>query len=185
MSGGMESMSEEQAADLAALQAGAAAVVSPVQAAQEAQAAQAEQEAQAEQATLADEFEMVAGAALAVLSVPYPSLSGIWTDDAKRQTAQALAAVFHKHGWLAGGFMSGYGPEVALLVTAGPLVVASVGAAKQDTERRKLVEAKKAADAAGHFAITRGTGDDDKPAGPEDRAPAVQVGTVLPEMVMR
>lgn len=131
MSGGMEDaelIGPEQAADLQALQAAAQAQplpagapvpdVPPVQ-------------------SLADEFVSVSGIALAVLAVPYPSLSAIWTDEARAAVAASAAAVCEKHGWLAGGFMGDWGAEVALLVTAGPLVVASVAAARADTAERK------------------------------------------------
>lgn len=126
-------ISAEQAADLSALQAAAAVQTLPEQ--------QAEQAAQVQQAqagdSLAGEFGAVASILLAVLKVPYPSLAPIWTDEAIAATSTAAAAVCVKRGWLADGFMAGYGEEAALLCVAAPLVMASAGAIKADTAKRK------------------------------------------------
>jgi hypothetical protein len=130
-----QAISAEQAADLAALQAVAAEQGAAQQgAAQQGAAAQVQEQAGAD---LAGELSAVAGIALAVLSVPYPSLAPIWTEQAVQGVAKAAAAVCEKHGWLSGGFMAGYGAEMALLATAGPLVVASYGAVKADTAARR------------------------------------------------
>lgn len=126
-----QAISAEQAADLAALQAVAAEQGST---ARQGETAQVQEQAGAD---LAGELSAVAGIALAVLSVPYPSLAPIWTEQAVQGVAKAAAAVCEKHGWLSGGFMAGYGAEMALLATAGPLVVASYGAVKADTAARR------------------------------------------------
>ena len=123
-------ISAEQAADLSALQAAAAVQTLPEQQAAQVQQAQAGD-------SLAGEFGAVASILLAVLKVPYPSLAPIWTDEAIAATSNAAAAVCVKRGWLADGFMAGYGEEAALLCVAAPLVMASAGAIKADTAKRK------------------------------------------------
>lgn len=125
-----------QAADLARLEAAVQEQGAPVEPGATQVAAQDE-----DRGDLAGELSAVGSIVVSLLSVPYPGLSGIWTPDAVKQVAVTAAAVCQKRGWLAGGFMAGYGPEMALLATAGPLVVSSVAVVREaNAERRKKPE---------------------------------------------
>lgn len=115
-----------QAADLARLEA----AVQEQGPAVETGAAQVEAQDDA-RADLAGELSAVGSIIVSLLSVPYPAMSGIWTGEAVQRVAGTAAAVCQKRGWLQDGFMAGYGPEMALLATAGPLLVSSVAVVRE------------------------------------------------------
>lgn len=114
-------MTPEQAADLAALQAGAAVEV-------EAGAPEAAEP----QANLADEIKGLTLAFVAMASPILPSLGRIYTEETTASAAAAVAAVCEKHGWASGGIMGEWGVEISAAVVILPLAFATVQGVKED-----------------------------------------------------
>lgn len=75
------------------------------------------------------EWEMTLGVLVAVLSPALPYVPTVYTPAAIKALAAAIVPVANKYGLSVGGIMSG--PEVGLLMVAGPLALATVVAHKQ------------------------------------------------------
>lgn len=112
----------EQAADLAALQAMATGEPGQAVAVQE----------QEQGPTLQEEIAAAMGMAVAMLGPVFPSLRTIYTPETMGAASGAIAAVCDKHGWLDGGFMGQYGPEIACLAIVGPLGFATYQGVRGD-----------------------------------------------------
>lgn len=110
-----EQLPQEQAAELAALEAQAGAEVAPVQAA----------EAAAPSRDLAAEIKALTLAFVGMAAPILPSLRAIYTEDATAAAAGAVAAVCQKHGWLQSGLVGDYGEEIAAAVVLLPLALAT------------------------------------------------------------
>lgn len=125
---GAEKMSDEQAADFAALSMAAAAGPDPMREQQEQQQAQ-------QQAGAVDLAGEIAGLVLAFAAVArpiLPCLADIYTPEVAQQAAGAVAAVCVKRGWLSGGLVGDYGEEVAAAVVLVPLGVATWQGVRRD-----------------------------------------------------
>lgn len=129
----MDNMSEEQAADFAALSA-AAAEPSAV-------TVQAEQQAEQQQTntrdSMAAEIAGLMDVAVKVLGVALPSIKAIYTPEAIEAASSAIAAVCAKHGWLAGGLFEKWGEEIGAAVVLLPLGYATVQGVKADIAAAK------------------------------------------------
>lgn len=123
--GNGEGPSNEQAADLAALEAAAAGQAQPG-----GQVAKVEPEQQGP--TLQEEIAGAMGMAVAILSPMLPSLKTIYTPEAIGAASGALGALCEKHGWLSGGLMGKYGEEIACLAVVGPLAYATYRGVQTD-----------------------------------------------------
>lgn len=117
-------MTPEQAADFAALQAGA------VQQETEAAALSAEPAGP----DLAGEIAGLVLAFVAIAKPILPSLEGIYTPEVTAAAAGAVATVCQKHGWLAGGMMGEWGEEIAAAVVLVPLGIATARGVRGDLE---------------------------------------------------
>jgi|GEM_PF-3324912 len=146
-----ETMSQEQAADLAALTGAAEAEAVRVAAVQV--AAVEQQQAEAGAADLAGEIAGLVQAFTAVAKPILPCLVEIYTPDVSQQAAQAVAAVCVKHGWLPDGLMGRYGEEVAAAVVLLPLGVATYHGVKRDIAARQQQPAAVAAPVPGAAAV--------------------------------
>lgn len=90
---------------------------------------------------LAKEFKGVATFVAGFAGKAFPSLKEVYTPDTINDLADAAAAVCVKHGWLTGGFTGAYAEEMALLLVAGPLALATVDAIEKD--RAAIARAKR------------------------------------------
>lgn len=117
-----DELSDDQAAEFAALQAGAVDGAPGAPAAPDV----------APDISLASEFVGIAGALLAALGPVFPSVRAIYTEDVTKAAAASLAGVCVKHGWLSGGLMGEYAEEMTALMVCGPLAFATVQAVKSD-----------------------------------------------------
>jgi len=129
-----ESMSAEQAADLAAL---------TVAANEDQDAPGAPNEAQEQSANvpdLADELAALFSVAVATLGPIFPSIKAIYTKDTIGAASGAIAAVCTKRGWLSGGMMGEYAEEITALAIVGPLALATYQGVKSDIEAREKKE---------------------------------------------
>lgn len=104
----------EQAADLAALQAAAAAETPPA-------TLEGTEQDQAHRPDLATEIGGLVTVAVATLGPMFPSLKETYTSEVTQAAAQAIAAVCNKHGWMQGGMMGKWGEEIACAAIVGPL----------------------------------------------------------------
>lgn len=150
-----EPMNPEQAADLAALQAGA----------QEGAAQPATAQPAAPQFNLEDDIAGMMVAALAVLSKPLPSLAEIYTEPVIAAASEAVARVCNKRGWLQNGFGQ-YSEEIAAGMILLPLAYATYSGVKGDIKRAK---------------IKAGKADTPGAAEPVDSPKTVVAGTVIPQ----
>ncbi len=125
---GAPAVSDEQAADLAALEAAAG------QQAAEPGRALAAQEQEPQGPTLQEEIAGAMGMAVAVLSPMLPSLRTIYTPEAIGAASGAVGALCEKHGWLSDGLMGRYGEEIACLAVCGPLAWATYNGVRADLE---------------------------------------------------
>lgn len=113
----------EQAAMLATLE-NEAAGEAPIPGTPEAIAA--EEAASRPPVNLADEFDGLLEVMLAPAGKAVPELAEIWTDKKRRESAEAIADVFNKRGWLQDGVFGGaYKEEIIMLVTVAPPAWAS------------------------------------------------------------
>lgn len=131
------SVSAEQAADFAALQA-AAAGAPPVPG--------TEPEPQDNGPDLAREIEGLVSVAVVTLTPLFPSLKETYTPEITKAAAGAIAAVCVKHGWMQGGMMGEWGEEIACVAIVGPLGFSTWNGIRQDLETRtktaKQIEAR-------------------------------------------
>lgn len=119
----------EQAAALAELQAEAASEA-PIPGTPEAIAAEAAANAP-QPPDLAAEFAGLLEILTGTAARQVPALREIWTPEAIKEEAEAIAAVCNKRGWLQGGIFGGdYAEEIRLLLVSVPLIVATVAAIK-------------------------------------------------------
>lgn len=128
-------VNDEQAADLAALQAAASeGATSGV--------AKATSDVAAEESgpDLAHELAGLLKVAVAALSPIYPSLKTIYTDETTAAASNAIALVCKKHGWLANGMMGNYGEEIACIAIVGPLALSTYQGVTADIAARKAQE---------------------------------------------
>lgn len=159
----VQTMPDDQAAELARLEAraaeGDAAQSAPVAGAQ----------VQAEPGPVVSTEEMLLGALSVVAMVAntagYKRAASIWSQDACRELANRAVPVLRKYPWgvrVIAFLESGAGvEEIALVVYAAPLVLATVGAARLDAEAmRKVVEpaSDEAAKQTDAEAVRRGLG---------------------------
>jgi hypothetical protein len=125
MNGGADvSMQDDQAAEFAALQAGAAGggvAAVPGQGA-----------AGPVAPDLATELTGFGLAIVAALSPAFPSLKDLYTDETTAAAGASIAAVCVKHGWLSGGLMGEYAEEITALMVCGPLAVATAQGVRSD-----------------------------------------------------
>lgn len=119
----------EQAADLAALQAAAAATDTPPATTDQA-------EAEAPRPDLATEIAGMVTVAVATLGPMFPSLKDTYTPEVTQAAAQAIAAVCNKHGWMQGGLMGKWGEEIACAAIVGPLAFQTYQGIKADLAAR-------------------------------------------------
>lgn len=77
----------------------------------------------------AAEWEMTLSVLVAALSPALPYIPTVYTPDAIKALSAAIVPVADKYGLSVGGLMSG--PEIGLLLVAGPLALATVVAHKQ------------------------------------------------------
>lgn len=121
-------MSDEQAADLATLQAnigpGAGQPVHMV-------------EAEPAGPDLATELQGLLTVAVQTLKPAFPSLGTIYTPETIGAAAGAIAGVCNKHGWMQGGLLGEWGEEIACVAVVGPLAIATYQGVKGDIEARK------------------------------------------------
>lgn len=143
-------VADDQAAEFAALQAGAVEAAPGAPGAPDV----------APDISLASEFVGIAGALLAVMGPIFPSVKKLYTDDVTQAAAASLAAVCVKHGWLSGGLMGEYAEEMTALMVCGPLAFATVQAAKSDL-------ADKSTQAPGAAQVAPGASVVDDPAAPK------------------
>lgn len=103
---------------------------------------------------LAEEIAGLLEVVIGMLSIPMPALETIWTPDKIKLAAGRTAAVCNKRGWLQGGITGGYAEEIALLMTVGPMLMASYKVYKETkAEADKAIQAARdgaRADAAGN-----------------------------------
>lgn len=161
--GNGEGPSNEQAADLAALEAAARGQVLPGQ----------EVTVQPEQQgpTLQEEIAGLMGMVVAVLSPMLPSLKAIYTEATIGAASGAIGAVCEKHGWLEGGLMGKYGEEIACVAIVGPLAFTTYQGVRVDLA---AMEKKKPVDA-----VVKGDGIDLAAPVPAPAAPASQAGPAV------
>lgn len=120
----------EQAADLAALQAAAAATDTPPATIDQAA------EGEAPRPDLATEIAGLVTVAVATLGPMFPSLKDTYTPEVTQAAAQAVAAVCHKHGWMQNGMMGKWGEEIACAAIVGPLAFQTYQGIKADLAAR-------------------------------------------------
>lgn len=119
-------LSEEQAADLGALQLAAGGAEPPPGAEPEPQGP--------------DVAKEIAGMMIVLvqtLKPAFPSLSEIYTEETVGAASTAIAAVCNKHGWLGGGLFGQWGEEIACLAVVGPLAFATYQGVSGDIEKIK------------------------------------------------
>lgn len=119
----------EQAADLAALQAAAAATDTPP-------ATIEGDQAEGVRPDLATEIGGLVTVAVATLGPIFPSLKETYTPEVTQAAAQAIAAVCNKHGWMQGGMMGKWGEEIACAAIVGPLAFQTYQGIKADLAAR-------------------------------------------------
>lgn len=122
----------EQAADLAALTA-AAAAADPVPGAPGATP-------ELQGPDIAKEVAGLVAMAVATLGPLFPSLRDTYTEPVTAAAAQAIAAVCDKHGWMQGGLMGQWGEEIACLAILGPLGFQTYQGIKADLAAREAKE---------------------------------------------
>lgn len=125
----MSDITDEQAADLAALQAAAADTDAP--------ATVATADTPATVPDLATEIAGLVSVAVATLGPMFPSLKTTYTPEITQAAAQAIAAVCHKHGWAQGGLMGKWGEEIACAAIVGPLAFQTYQGIRADLEARQ------------------------------------------------
>ena len=130
MSAELEQLSDEQARDLAMLEAGANN--EPLLPGQEPPPPPVDP-AEA----LAEEIAGIVLSVVTVLSPALPSLKRIYTPETTRAAGSALAAVCVKHGWLSGGIMGEYAEEFSAGIIILPLAVTTYQAVKGDVAELK------------------------------------------------
>ena len=159
----VQSLSAEQAQDLAALEMAAQEA-----AAQSAAAVHQEQQAAAAVVSLSAE---IAGALKIMVSVArpmFPSLTEIYTEETISAVSESVGAVCQKHGWLGGGLFGEWGEEIACAVVCLPVAFATYTGIKSDIAAKgKKIHMPKP----------------EKPAeeSPGSGSKSVQVGTVIPD----
>ncbi len=72
---------------------------------------------------------------LAMLVPFYPCLEDIYTPDTVTKLSSASARLMEKYGFTFGEFLTKWGPEIAFLIVAGPLVPKTYKAIKAETKR--------------------------------------------------
>ncbi len=80
---------------------------------------------------------------LSKLAAPiFPTVAAVYSDEACDAVGAAVAPVCEKHGWLQGGMMGEWGPEIMCLVVVGPMAFATYTAVQ--TDLAALAEKKRA-----------------------------------------
>lgn len=151
MQGTDTTMTEEQAADFAALSAAADAAPLPPGV-----------EPPPPPPDPAAEMAAVIRTVTTMLSPLLPYLPAIYTEETCAGIAAAYMPVADKYGWQTGGWFEQFGAELALVAVAAPVAISTAQAhrawAAERAERSRRLEQKRDADAAAHFEITRGLG---------------------------
>lgn len=163
------SMSTEQSADLAALQAAAADGEPPM--------IPGESPAVAAGPDQSEQWALLPAMVGSALQIAMPELGAVYTPEACRAWGAAMVPVAEKYGWNADALG---GPEIGLAVASFPLVIGTVQAVRAFREKQEFAAMKHRADAAAHFAISRGLeGAPGEPAAPiaPDMGKTVQFGT--------
>ena len=127
-------MADDQAAELAALEAAAAMSAEQL-------AGGAGEPAAAQAPDLGDEIAGILMAVATVLAPALPSLKTLYTPETTGAAGAALAALCRKHGWLDGGLMGEYAEEVTAAMVCGPLAVATWQGVKADMAALKAKHA--------------------------------------------
>lgn len=83
------------------------------------------------------------GAAVAMLSPVLPYLPGIYTPETVNRLAEVYQPVADKYGWDVGGWLAGYGAELALIGTAVPLIAATAAAHKAHVAAKEAERVEK------------------------------------------
>jgi len=152
-------MTPEQAADFAALQAGAVE--------QETEAAAMATEPAGPD--LAGEITGLVLAFVAIAKPILPSLEGIYTPEVTAAAAGAVATVCNKHGWLSGGMMGEWGEEVAAAIVIVPLAIATAKAVRTDIDennrKAEYIKLRKQADLVQHMNIAHNLDGKTEPVG--------------------
>jgi hypothetical protein len=128
-----QTANNEQAADLAALEAAAAAA--PPQPGDPVPEALP---------NLAEEVAGMIKVLVATLAPAFPSLNEIYTPETTQAAAGAIGAVCEKHGWLNGGLFGKWGEEIACVAIVGPLAMATYKGVNADLEKARAKEKPKA-----------------------------------------
>lgn len=134
----LEQLSNEQAMDLAALEATAAE--QPLLPGQEPPPPPVDP-----QMALGEEIAGIVLSVVAVLSPALPSLKKIYTPETTRAAGSAIAGVCVKHGWLSGGLMGEWSEEITAAVVVLPLAVTTYQAVKADVAELKAKAGPQAA----------------------------------------
>lgn len=131
----IETLADEQAADLARLQAAAMdGEPTPM----------SEDVAQAEAPDKVAEMAAMLGAVVALASPLLPYLPTIYTPETVQALAGAYMPVAEKHGWNVGGWLERYAAELALVAVAGPVAIRTANAHKAwKAERAAEARAKR------------------------------------------
>lgn len=119
----------EQAADLAALQAGADAAPLPPGA--------EPPPPEPPPVDLGGELAQALLIVSKILAPALPSLATIYTEQSCGAAGASIAAVCDKHGWMQDGFLGKWGPEIACLAVCAPMAVATAQGVKGDMAKLK------------------------------------------------
>lgn len=166
----LEVLADEQAADLARLQA-AAMDGEP--------AALSDEVAQAAAPDPVAETAAMLGAVVALASPLLPYLPTIYTPETVQALAGAYVPVAEKHGWNVGGWLDRYAAELALVAVAAPVAIRTANAHKAfKAERAAEARAKRGEPAP----ASQGGGD--RPAVVAGTVPAPEPGPAQPAAVV-
>lgn len=124
-------MPEEQAAELAALEA-MAGEGQPLPGSQA-----TEDVGQATGIPLSKEIAGVLAMVVGVVGPMFPSIKTIYTKEVCEAVGEAVEPVCVKHGWLADGIGGKYGEEMMALMVVGPLAYATYVGVQSDIAARK------------------------------------------------
>lgn len=75
-----------------------------------------------------------------ILSMAFPELGKVYTDDRCYQWGAAMQQVADKYGWDAGETMARWAPEIALTMATLPLALPTVAVIKMAAEKKKKRE---------------------------------------------
>lgn len=129
-------VSDNQAADFAALEATAADLDAGAPGAPE-------PEPEAPPVDLAGELSGLIAVAVGIAAPMYPTVAAIYTEGTIAAAAGAVARVCQKHGWLQAGVAGKWSEEIAAAAILIPLGMATANAIRADNAARQAEEKKK------------------------------------------